>query len=59
MGHQLNEENPHHVYQPYRLPGQRMMRSRGCTITATGTMIRCREVYYPGSDWAGGGVESL
>ncbi|MCL5157644.1 RHS domain-containing protein, partial [Escherichia coli] len=21
-GNQLNEENPHHVYQPYRLPGQ-------------------------------------
>ena len=22
MGNQLNEENPHHLYQPYRLPGQ-------------------------------------
>ena len=21
-GHQLNEENPHHLFQPYRLPGQ-------------------------------------
>ncbi|MCF3429767.1 RHS repeat-associated core domain-containing protein, partial [Escherichia coli] len=21
-GNQLNEENPHHLYQPYRLPGQ-------------------------------------
>nr|HAN1393931.1 RHS repeat protein [Escherichia coli] len=21
-GNQLNEENPHHLHQPYRLPGQ-------------------------------------
>ncbi len=41
-GNQLNEENPHHLHQPYRLPGSSMMRSRGCTITVTGTTIRCR-----------------
>ena len=47
-GNQLNEENPHHLHQPYRLPGQQydkgssMIRSRGCTTTGTGTTIRCR-----------------
>ncbi len=49
-GNLLNEENPHHLHQPYRLPGSNTMRSRGCIITVTGTTIRCRAVYHPGPD---------
>ncbi|EFZ4919480.1 RHS repeat protein, partial [Shigella boydii] len=32
-GNQLNEENPHHVYQPYRLPGQQHDEESGLYYT--------------------------
>lgn len=28
-GNQLNEENPHHLHQPYRLPGQQYDKESG------------------------------
>ncbi len=58
-GNQLNEENPHHLHQPYRLPGQQYDKESGCTTTGTGTTIRCRGVYHSGPDRAGGGMESV
>ncbi len=42
-GNQLNEENPHHLHQPYRLPGQQYDKESGLYYTTgTGTTIRCR-----------------
>ncbi|CDU36108.1 Core domain protein [Escherichia coli D6-113.11] len=41
-GNQLNEESPHHLYQPYVCRASSTMRSRGWIITVTGTTIRCR-----------------
>ncbi len=39
--------------------GSSMMRSRGCTITGTGTTIRCRDAISPRSHWAEGGMEPV
>ncbi|UGS39951.1 hypothetical protein G163CM_06360 [Pseudocitrobacter corydidari] len=35
------------------------MRSRGCTITGTGTMTRCWEGILPGSDWVEWRIKSI
>ncbi len=50
-GNQLNEENPHHLFQPYRLPGQQYDDESGCAIIVIVTTSRYREVYYTGPDW--------
>ncbi len=31
-GNQLNEENPHHLHQPYRLPGQQYDEGVGAVL---------------------------
>nr|WP_251324999.1 RHS domain-containing protein [Escherichia coli] len=31
-GNQLNEENPHHLHQPYRLPGQQYDKESGVML---------------------------
>ncbi len=51
-GNLLNEENPHHLHQPYRCRGSSMMRNQDCTITGTGTRPATGEVYHPGSNRA-------
>lgn len=54
-GNLLGEESAQHLQQSPVCRDSSMMRSRGCTTTATGTMIRCRGGISPRPDRAGGG----
>ena len=54
-GNQLNEENPHHLHQPYRLPGQQYDKESGLYYNRN----VAGAVYHSGPDRAGGGMESV
>ncbi|CAM6665965.1 Putative truncated Rhs core protein [Escherichia coli] len=58
-GNQLNEENPHHLHQPYRLPGQQYDKESGLYYTEPVLRSVAGAVYHSGPDRAGGGMESV
>ncbi len=59
MGEPAERPEPHHLYQPYRLPGQQIISVGDDITTVTGTTIRCRGGYHPGSDRVEGGNKSI
>ncbi|ENF38263.1 RHS family protein [Escherichia coli P0304816.14] len=54
-GNQLNEENPHHLHQPYRLPGQQDDKESGLYYNRPVLRSVAGAVYHSGPDRAGGG----
>ena len=59
-GNQLNEENPHHLYQPYRLPGQQYDEESGLYYNRNRYYDPLQGRYITrGSDWAGEGGWNL